>query len=280
MIRLGLRLTFASGREALLRLIAIAAGLALAVAMLLVTVAATNALESQGKRAAWLYSSPTNIEPSVDESKTDALWMRLSGDQYKDHVIGRIDLAATGTNSPVPPGIDRLPDNGEFYASPAMSRLLAAAPPSHLSDRYPGRQVGLIDTRGLPGPDSLVIVVGRSVDYMMQLEDARQIFSFDTSANAADRGGPSPYQSAGIRVVLTVVAVGLLVPVLIFIAATTRISAARRDQRLAAMRLVGATPPDCRSVGNRSTYSGIDRPDIGSLDIFRRQASAHTHSFY
>ena len=42
--------------------------------------------------------------------------------------------------------------------------------------------------------------------------------------------------------VLSVVALALLVPVLIFIATATRLSAARREQRFAAMRLAGATP--------------------------------------
>jgi hypothetical protein len=42
--------------------------------------------------------------------------------------------------------------------------------------------------------------------------------------------------------VLSVVAAALLFPVLVFIGGATRLSAARREQRFAAMRLVGATP--------------------------------------
>ena len=42
--------------------------------------------------------------------------------------------------------------------------------------------------------------------------------------------------------VLSVAAAALLFPVLVFIGAATRLSAARREQRFAAMRLVGATP--------------------------------------
>ena len=41
---------------------------------------------------------------------------------------------------------------------------------------------------------------------------------------------------------LGVTAVALLFPVLVFIGTATRLSAARREQRFAAMRLVGATP--------------------------------------
>src|SRR5260370_2459699 len=44
-----------------------------------------------------------------------------------------------------------------------------------------------------------------------------------------------------IDLILSVVALAILTPVLIFIATATRLSAARREQRFAAMRLVGAT---------------------------------------
>ena len=48
-------------------------------------------------------------------------------------------------------------------------------------------------------------------------------------------------ESSGIDLILSVVALGMLTPVLIFIATATRLSAARREQRFAAMRLAGAT---------------------------------------
>ncbi|GAB3812685.1 FtsX-like permease family protein [Micromonospora zhanjiangensis] len=47
---------------------------------------------------------------------------------------------------------------------------------------------------------------------------------------------------AGMKLTLAAVAAGLLFPVLIFIGTATRLAATRREQRFAAMRLVGATP--------------------------------------
>ena len=49
-------------------------------------------------------------------------------------------------------------------------------------------------------------------------------------------------EASGVDLILSVVALAMLTPVLIFIATATRLSAARREQRFAAMRLVGATP--------------------------------------
>jgi hypothetical protein len=48
--------------------------------------------------------------------------------------------------------------------------------------------------------------------------------------------------TTAIRFILVVVALALLFPVLIFIGASTRLAAARREQRFSAMRLAGATP--------------------------------------
>ena len=48
--------------------------------------------------------------------------------------------------------------------------------------------------------------------------------------------------ASGVDLIFSVVALALLTPVLIFIATATRLSAARREQRFAAMRLVGARP--------------------------------------
>jgi cell division protein FtsX len=46
----------------------------------------------------------------------------------------------------------------------------------------------------------------------------------------------------GIDLILSVTSAALLFPVLIFIGTATRLTAARREQRFAAMRLIGATP--------------------------------------
>ena len=51
-----------------------------------------------------------------------------------------------------------------------------------------------------------------------------------------------------MRVVLGVGAVGLLIPVLVFVAVSTRLAAARREERFAALRLVGATPRQVTTV--------------------------------
>jgi hypothetical protein len=175
------------------------------------------------------------------------LWALITTDLYDGQGIYRVDLAATGPASPVPPGIPRDPGPGQYYLSPALAALLRSAPADELADRYPGHQAGLIGEAGLPSSDSLVIVVGRSAAQMSHLPGAVKLTSFNTTppsgcgshSTCVIRGGLTP---AGLDLILSVVGLALLLPVLIFIGTATRLSAARREQRFAAMRLVGATP--------------------------------------
>ncbi len=56
---------------------------------------------------------------------------------FHGKLIGRVDVAATGPHSPVPPGIPHLPGPGQYYASPALGALLRSTPADQLGDRYP-----------------------------------------------------------------------------------------------------------------------------------------------
>ena len=63
MIRLGLRLTLAGGREAAVRLVVTAAAVALGVMLLLAALAGINAVNAQNGRYAWLGSGAASITP-------------------------------------------------------------------------------------------------------------------------------------------------------------------------------------------------------------------------
>ena len=78
---------------------------------------------------------------------------------------------------------------------------------------------------------------------MSHLPGAAKLTSFNTTPPGSNGGvGGAGLGAEGIDLVLSVVALALLLPVLIFLGTATRLSAARREQRFAAMRLVGATP--------------------------------------
>ena len=242
MIRFGLHLTLRGGREAGIRLVVTAVAVALGVGLLLATLASVHAVDAQNARYAWLNSgTPEATAPDAVPSP-DPLWGSLTNDHYAGRNLIRVDLAATGPDSPVPPGLPRLPRPGEYYASPAMLALLRSAPYDELGVRYPGRPVGTIGDAALPSPGSLIVVVGRSADEMSRTADAAQVSTIATRSP-----GDCPHcrmgtNTNGIDLVLGVTAVALLFPVLVLIGTAARLSAVRREQRFAAMRLVGATP--------------------------------------
>jgi hypothetical protein len=247
MIRLGLRLTISGGREAVGRLALIAVAVAIGVALLLTTMAGINAVRTQNRRFAWLETGFVPVQPSqfANGAPVDLLWWQLRGDYFQGKEIARVDLAATGPHSPIPPGIPRLPGPGQYYASPAMAKLLRSTPAAELGDRIRGTQIGTIADEALASPDSLAIVVGQTADWMSQQGHARQVASISRtppSQCGAQCAAGVGIRAKGIDLVLSVVAAALLFPLLIFVGSATRLSAARREQRFAAMRLVGATP--------------------------------------
>ena len=247
MIRLGLRLSLAGGREAATRLALIAVAVAIGVGLLLATLAGLNAVNSQNARYAWLETGSlgSNAPGSASPAAGDPLWWQLRGDYYQGHLIGRVDIAATGPASPIPPGIAKLPGPGQFYASPALAKLLRQTPAAQLGDRYPGKQVGTIGSAALPAPDTLMIIIGHRASELSHQDGAREVsrISTTTPSSCAESCVLGVGTDAnGIILILSVVAAALLFPVLIFIGGATRLSAARREQRFAAMRLVGATP--------------------------------------
>jgi hypothetical protein len=286
MTRLGLRLALAGGREALTRLALIAVAVTVGSALLLTTLAGIHALRAQNERYAWLEtgftgavgepshraSVPGHDRPSEDggegggshhDASGDPLFWLLRADTYQGTRIGRVDLAATGPASPVPPGIPGLPAPGEYYASPAMAELLGDVPAAELADRYPGTLVGLIGPEALPSPDSLLIVVGRTVEEATAPLGAQLVDRISTTPPDACGNGCAldvGTDADGMTLVLSVVAAALLFPVLVFIGAATRLSAARREQRFAAMRLVGATP---RQVSRLATVESVVATAMG-----------------
>jgi hypothetical protein len=255
-IRLGLRLTVAGGKEAITRLALIAIAVGIGTGLFLTTLATLNAVNRQNARYGWLETGYRGSNaPSTATATSDAAWWELAADFYRGKEIGRLDVAAIGPHSPVPPGVPALPGPGQIYASPAMAKLLRQTPAAQLADRYPGTVVGTIGSAALPAPNSLIIIIGHTVADLSHQDGAELVTHISTTSPSSCAGECAPgvgINSDGLVLILSVVAVALLFPVLVFIGGATRLSAARREQRFAAMRLVGATP------GQVSTISTIE----------------------
>jgi FtsX-like permease family len=251
-IGLGLRLVLSGGRDAVIRFLVLAVAVGLGVGLLLTAVAATNAVTTWNNSHAWMWTGTSSVPPGPATAGIAPLWWHPSSDTFDVQNIYRFDVAATGTSSPVPPGVPHDPGPGQYYASPALAALLRSTPADELADRYPGRLAGTIGDAALSSPNSLVIIIGHTPAQLARTPGSMQVTSIVAAVpgnfgHLVNRKGlayapaNAGIESSGIDLILSVVALAMLAPVLIFIATATRLSAARREQRFAAMRLVGAT---------------------------------------
>ncbi len=126
---------------------------------------------------------------------------------FGSEVVEVVYVSALGgdeSSAAVPPGIDRLPAQNEMFVSPALANLLAEhrdrdMDPLLLLDRFDSSIVGTIGRSGLTTPSELRAYVGAS------LPTGAAISSWGAASGPLARDG-------GERLTLTVVAVGIVLP--------------------------------------------------------------------
>lgn len=241
MIWLAARIAMAGGREPLARFAATALGVAMGAGLLFLAAAVYPALHAHDARLAWTSTSAGNTTPAPHPGRTDPLLWRLRTDMYDGRQIVWADVAALGPHAPLPPGLARLPGPGQLAVSPALGRLLRTAPPRLLGDRFPGHVVATVGNAALLGPSELVIFAGHAPAQLRGQPGVTEVHSIESAPRSVSltRLG---------RTALGIGVIALLAPILVLVAAATRLAAARREQRLAALRLAGATPAQTRLV--------------------------------
>ena len=230
-VRLGVRLAVADGRRSAIAFALTALAVAIGTAVLLFAVSFQPALAERDSRSAW---RDVPLWVGLDNAR---LLMARYDDKFEGQTFVRILLAPTAAgvgyaaDAPVPPGIPALPGLGQAYVSPALAALVAATPADELAPRV-GTVVGTIGPEALRSPQELVAIIGTDWDHIGY---ARPIVAFSTESAPPDLPPLA-------LLILVLAVVGSLVPVAVFVATATRLAATRREQRLAALRLVGATP--------------------------------------
>ena len=238
MFQLSLRLTLHSGREALVRLLVTATAVAVGVALLLSVLGELHAFESNAYKTCWSCTQGASV-PATLPAHGD-LWNN-SVDFYHGQTLRRLDVAALGPGAPVPPGVSALPAPGTYYASPALAALLRTVPAGQLGDRFPGRLAGTIGQAALTGANELVIYIGYPPAALNSVAGTQWVTSIYTGA------GQQVF-SAYFKDAFYVGMLAVLLPMLVLISTATRLAADRREERFAALRLVGGTPADIRLI--------------------------------
>ncbi|GGQ13636.1 FtsX-like permease family protein [Streptosporangium pseudovulgare] len=261
---LGLRLSLRGGREAVVRLVLVAAAVAAGVTVLLSTVALFNAFRTTADRPCW--ECTTGSAPAgwaLGATPGAVLWNHRL-DSYAGRPIKRLDVAVLDARTPAPgvPGLSALPGAGRHYVSPALAELMDAVPREQLADRFPGARAGLIGRAALSGPDDLVVVVGQSPDALAGMAGTVAVDAVAV-APAADDTTALYEHGFGIA------AIGLIVPLIVLIGTATRLAAARREARFAAIRLAGATARQVNVIASVDAALGALLGALAGIAVFQ-----------
>jgi len=258
MLRLGLQLTLHSGREALVRLLITAAAVAVGAALLLGVLAEFHAFQANASKQCWSCTQGASVPATLPAH--GELWNN-SVDFYQGQTISRLDVAALGPDAPVPPGITRLPPPGNYYASPALAALLATVPANQLGARFPGKLIGTIGQAGLHGASDLAIYIGHTPAQVNSIPGTTWVTAVNTTPTPA---AFTPF----FRYAFGVGVLAVVFPMLVLISTATRLAADRREERFAALRLVGGTPGDIRIVATVEAVISAFLGAAGGTAIF------------
>ena len=204
-------------------------GVGVGTALLLGVIAFPGAITEREERAAWRNGSQLTADADGDTH------LRTWVEEIRTEALTRAQVFQEPDAELVMPGLDRRVDSGTWFASPALIDAFDNYPTDELRDRFPaGSPTGVIDPSSLAFPTELVAIEGvqapgEGYDRVSTLPDTAPI-ELDLVTS----------------IVASLAAVAVVVPVAVFIAASVRLSATRRERRLANVRLVGATKRDVR----------------------------------
>jgi hypothetical protein len=217
-----------------------AAAFAVSTGLLLITLGFNVGFAHRADRVAWtvpVAASPTSAGRAVQSTRTDF----YNGRTITVVTLGR-PVGASG-RPPVPPGLTAFPGPGQQWLSPALAALVRSDPGA-LQHRWPGSTAGTIATAGLATPDQLLVVLGADPAAPLlhgpAVHDLTGVLTAEAPATIegfSNRPGPDADQK--YRDLSRIASILLIVPLLVLGGAAARLGLARRDHRLATVRLVG-----------------------------------------
>ena len=229
---MALRLLRLGGRPAWISAGLVACGVAVATGLLCVALGALHGLDERAQRTAW------RAPAEASDGGHAVAQLRTRADAVAGSPITEVNLVDPRPGAAPPPGLPRMPAPGEVWVSPALNRLVASLPPEQLADRYPGPVTGVLGATALRDPGELVAVVGRPAgDPVLTAPGSSDV----VPVAGFDRPAPTDQQREIYRQLTIVAAALVLFPAAGLIGASARLSATRRRDRLATMRLLGAS---------------------------------------
>ncbi|MCI2416504.1 cell division protein FtsX [Saccharopolyspora sp. K220] len=241
----GLRLAI-SGPKPWGRLAVTAVGIGLGVALLLAAAAIPNAYEARMARD----QARTGSTDGADASA--GVLVAETWEEYLGQSITGILVQDRRPDAPVAPGLTRNPGPGQMVVSPALRQLLENPGGGLLRPRLPDQIVGIVGEEGLVSPNELFYYVGTD-SLSPQGDTVRGVIDHFGEGQVRDPMSTFPTDA---WFVLALGLAALLVPVVVYVAATARLAETARQRRLAALRLVGASGEQVRRMAAGESLAG------------------------
>ncbi|MEU5684171.1 FtsX-like permease family protein [Streptomyces venezuelae] len=235
---MGIRFAAGGGREGWIRTILTAVGVGLGVALLLGAASVPQLLQNRDDRSTARTPYAT-VDDKAPQASDTTVMVRDTSTVFGGRTAVGMFLKADGDHPALPPGLDKIPGPGEIVVSPALRDLLNDSANPLFKERFSEyRQTGTIGDAGLMSPLELYYYVG--TDTLTSAEGGHRVARF-----GQDNSLPlDPFLMA----LVVLICVVLLTPVAIFIGTAVRFGGDRRDRRLAALRLVGASARSVRRI--------------------------------
>lgn len=217
--------------------------IALAVVVLLSFTSVFTALFARSTHTEWMY--PKDVQQQKIEGVTPVKMatQNFSMDMvWQGNKVTDVAIAKTGDASPTIGSLS-LPNEGEYYLSPALKKIVDEQPREYLEDRFGTTFIGVLPSSMIETPNTLLVLRGVSDDHFATvppLAVKEQVYSLASISST-----PSGNEVVLMGVMYTGVAI-VLIPVLLLIAISIRVGSSQRAQRYAALRLVGFTKRQVR----------------------------------
>ncbi|SDG30348.1 FtsX-like permease family protein [Sinosporangium album] len=243
--RLSWRLLRGGGRKGMVGAALTLAAVAVSSLLLVFAVAVNHAFDGRAERAEWR-NPPAHgkaVQVTAERPKGAVAVQAVDGENLGGRVLTIVRFAVLKDGVKPPEGLRRLPKPGEVMLSPALAELIerrgtsvAGLPPAPAGSPR-------IGDGALVHPDELVAVVGHAPKDP-EVAKARKDLSVREIPPVWIKGFDNKAldEAVAYQALATVATALMVVPLLVFGGAAARLTVARRDQRLAALRLIGATP--------------------------------------
>lgn len=163
---------------------------------------------------------------------------------WRENDIRIVAMHKTGDTSPDFPGF-KTPAMGEYYLSPGLDKIARENPEENIGSRFGTTYLGVLPDSHTPSPDSLMAVRGSTSQEIAESQTQRQQpggkDAYTDIYNTSPKGSNATSFDPITPMMLAFGATILLAPIVLFVAVATQLGSAQREQRYAALRLIGAT---------------------------------------